>query len=178
MNALRQEAEPEEIGPYKSKNTLGMAVATVICALPGTPTREVHVLGAVLSSMPQDKLDKLCKTVRNTIEEAMPIEEPMPIEKDLAISSHECKIGDFCLVKFSASSKSEVFLGQCTDIDDMENILKFSFLQSKDNDKKMFTFKANDDSWVDQHDVIEVLDAPVMNNRGCYTFSLAVPIKE
>ena len=50
----------------------------------------------------------------------MPIEEPMPIEKDLAISSHECKIGDFCLVKFSASSKSEkVFLGQCTDIDDM-----------------------------------------------------------
>ena len=93
----------------------------------------------------------------------------MPIEKDLAISSHECKIGDVCLVKFSAL---------CTDIDDTENILKFSFLRSKDNDKKMFTFKANDDSWVDQHDVIEVLDAPVMNNRGRYTFSLAVPVKE
>ena len=66
MNALRQEAEPEEIGPYKSKNTLGMAVAKVIRALPGTPMRETHVLGAVLSSMPQDKRDKLCKTVRDT----------------------------------------------------------------------------------------------------------------
>ena len=66
----------------------------------------------------------------------MPIEEPAPIEKDLAISSRDCKICDFCLVKFSASSKSE----KCTDIDDMENILKFSFLRSKDNDKKMFTF--------------------------------------
>ena len=43
------------------------------------------------------------------------------------------------------------------------------------NRKKMFTFKANDDSWVD---VIEVLNAPVMNNRGRYTFSLAVPVKE
>ena len=102
----------------------------------------------------------------------------MPIEKDLAISSRDCKIGDFCLVKFSASSKSEVFLGQCTDIDDMEQILKFSFLRSKDNDKNIFTFKANYDSWVDQHDVIEVLDVPVMNNRGRYTFSLAVPVKE
>ena len=66
VNALRQEAEPEEIGPYKPKNTLGKAVATVICALPGTPMRETHVLGAVLSSMPQDKRDKLCKTVRDT----------------------------------------------------------------------------------------------------------------
>ena len=100
----------------------------------------------------------------------------MPIEKDF--SSCDCKIGDFCLVKFSASSKSEVFLGQCTDIDDMENILKFSFLRSKDNDKKMFTFKANDDSMVDQYDVIEVLDAPVMNNRERYTFSLAAPVKK
>ena len=38
----------------------------VIRALPGTPTRETHVLGDVLSSMPQDKRDKLCKTVRHT----------------------------------------------------------------------------------------------------------------
>ena len=45
---------------------LGKAVAEVIHALPGTPTRETHVLGAVLSSMPQDKQDKLCKTVRDT----------------------------------------------------------------------------------------------------------------
>ena len=66
MNALRQEAEPEEIGPYKSKNMLGKAVAKVICALPGTPTRETHVFDAVLASMPQDKRDKLCKTVRDT----------------------------------------------------------------------------------------------------------------
>ena len=112
------------------------------------------------------------------IEEPMPFKEHLPIEKDLAISSRDCQIGDFCLVKFSAGSKSEVLLGQCIDIDDMENILKFSFLQSKDNDKKMFTYKANDDSWVDEHDMIEVLDAPVMNNCGRYTFSLAVPVKE
>ena len=66
-NARRPEAEPEEIGPYKSKNTLGKAVAKVIRALPGTPTRETHVLGAVLSSMPQDKCDQLCKTVRDKV---------------------------------------------------------------------------------------------------------------
>ena len=53
-------------GPYKFKNTLRMAVAKVIRALPGTPTGETHVLGAVLSSMPQDKWDKLCKLVRDT----------------------------------------------------------------------------------------------------------------
>ena len=101
------------------------------------------------------------------------------LSRNLCLLRRTWQIGDFCLVKFSASSKSEkVFLGQCTDIDDMENILKFSFLRSKGNDKKMFTFKANNDSWVDQHDVIEVLDAPVMNNRGRYTFSLAVPVME
>ena len=46
-----------------------MAVAKVIRALLGTPTRETHVLGAVLSSMPQDKRDRHTRVRRSLIDD-------------------------------------------------------------------------------------------------------------
>ena len=44
-------------------------MAKVIRALPGRPMRETHVLGAVLSSMPQDKQDRHTRVRRSLIDD-------------------------------------------------------------------------------------------------------------
>ena len=93
----------------------------------------------------------------------------------------EIKVGDFCLVKFHTNkSENKVFLGQCTDkhTDKNEKVVKFAFLRAKDSEKTVFAFKTNDNSWVDEHDVVAKLDAPVMDNRDRYMFDGPILVNE
>ena len=59
----------EHNGPYKTKNTLGKAVSKVKRALPATPNRESHVLGALLCSLPREVVREQRNEVCNTVKE-------------------------------------------------------------------------------------------------------------
>ena len=103
----------------------------------------------------------------------MDIDLPDPIE---------IKVGDFWLGKFH-TNKSEkgcsldsVSIDKHTDKN--ETVVKFAFMRTKDYEKTVFAYKTNDNSWLDEHDVVAKLDAPVMDNRGCYIFDRPILVNE
>ena len=147
----------------RSNDDISLAVATHSPFTRNEPVNIVQVVQAPRNDKPETVEDQ-----------QMDIDLPNP---------SEIKVGDFCLVKFCTVNKSEnkVFLGQCTDKHtdhENEKVVPFAFLRAKDSEKTQFAFKTNDNSWVDEHDVVAKLDAPVMDNRGRYMFDRPILVNE